>query len=539
MKGALVLALVAVLACATTVTATRTLPDQVSFKKHREALFERVRDAKNLVEGSHVHIAVHCFDADTTISWAIFHGEDVRVFDIGKPGQRPVMDDLTLNSVCCKNGTLPANAPDGFACVNGLAVREDSVPRLVGFGSSNVCEKYKGHTGVDVTYSNITRSGYYIALVTTCDEAQKFSGELAFRDRFGFLPASEYPFLLFYGILSLCYLAVGLVWMALCACHWKELLRLQLCILGVIFLGMMEMAIFYADYHHWNSEGIRSKGLMVFAVMVSCAKATLARLLVLVVSMGFGVVKPTLGSTMKRVLSLGVAFYVFDVIYWVTYALESVPDEPVNRKAVMVFLVPVSILDAMILWWTFLSLFHTIKLLTMRRQSIKLTMYRRFAFSLAVVAVVSMAFYMYFIWSNVTLRTTWHVKWLEYAYTHCVFFFLLVIIAVLWRPTSNNTRYAYEPLSADSDDEEEENVLVAGGAGENMKMRVMAGGSSAAAAEERRAEKRSTPEDDLAWVEANIPAGSGGLDILDLPTRAMLEDPDEIRDTILERSKLE
>lgn len=57
------------------------------------------------------------------------------------------------------------------------------------------------------------------------------------------------------------------------------------------FIGNLEKAMFYAEYQSLNSDGNSLKGIVLLAEWVSCAKRTLARMLVIIVSLGFGVVK--------------------------------------------------------------------------------------------------------------------------------------------------------------------------------------------------------------------------------------------------------
>ena len=73
------------------------------------------------------------------------------------------------------------------------------------------------------------------------------------------------------------YVAMGLGWLMVCALHWRDLLRIQFWIGAVIFLGMLEKAMFYAEFQNINSTGIPTRSLIVLAEVVSCAKRTLAR----------------------------------------------------------------------------------------------------------------------------------------------------------------------------------------------------------------------------------------------------------------------
>jgi len=50
-------------------------------------------------------------------------------------------------------------------------------------------------------------------------------------------------------------------------------------------------AVFYAEYQSINSTGVSVAGAVLTAEIISCAKRTLARMLVVIVSVGFGIVK--------------------------------------------------------------------------------------------------------------------------------------------------------------------------------------------------------------------------------------------------------
>lgn len=55
------------------------------------------------------------------------------------------------------------------------------------------------------------------------------------------------PHTRFFGGMTLAYLALGVLWGALYAWHWKEVFALQHCISGIIALGIMEMSTWCAS----------------------------------------------------------------------------------------------------------------------------------------------------------------------------------------------------------------------------------------------------------------------------------------------------
>lgn len=95
----------------------------------------------------------------------------------------------------------------------------------------------------------------------------------------------------FYGTMCLVYVIFGIGWLIVSFMQWRDLVRVQFWIGAVILLGMLEKAVFYAEYQSVNSTGISVQGAELTAEIVSCAKRTLARMLVIIMSIGFGIVK--------------------------------------------------------------------------------------------------------------------------------------------------------------------------------------------------------------------------------------------------------
>src|SRR3990167_3701690 len=86
-------------------------------------------------------------------------------------------------------------------------------------------------------------------------------------------------------------MVVGCLWMILCAIHWEKLILLQYIISSIIFLGMVESITWYFDFLYYNHHANFHFSAILVGILSSTLKHTSSRVLVLVVSMGFGVVK--------------------------------------------------------------------------------------------------------------------------------------------------------------------------------------------------------------------------------------------------------
>ena len=194
------------------------------------------------------------------------------------------------------------------------------------------------------------------------DAAFSASVSIEMQSHYGYLSAAAWPLLPFYAAMCLIYVMFGIGWLTVSFRQWRDLLRIQFWIGGVILLGMLEKAVFYAEYQSINSRGTSVKGAVLFAELVSCAKRTLARMLVIIVSIGFGIVKPRLGAMLHRVVISG-------VLYFVLASVESYKRiMGTNDKSdLLISSVPLALLDSAFCWWIFSNLVQTMRTLRLRR----------------------------------------------------------------------------------------------------------------------------------------------------------------------------
>lgn len=172
--------------------------------------------------------------------------------------------------------------------------------------------KPKGDQKNNPIYTIQADGVYLFALIIRAANNKDYNASvhIEMRGTYGFLSAVDYPLLPFYGVMCLIYVLFGVIWLMVSFMQWRDLLRIQFWIGGVILLGMLEKAMFYAEYQSINSTGVSVRGAVLLAEWVSCAKRTLARMLVIIVSLGFGIVKPRLGPMLHRVVGTGGLYFV-------------------------------------------------------------------------------------------------------------------------------------------------------------------------------------------------------------------------------------
>ena len=261
----------------------------------------------------------------------------------------------------------------------------------------------------------------------------------------GYLSVVDWPLLPFYGVMCGVYVCMGIGWLVVCALHFRDLLRIQFWIGGVIFLGMLEKAMFYAEFQNINSTGVSAKGLIFTAELVSCGKRTLARMLVIIVSLGFGIVKPRLGPTLHRVVGVGGLYFALATTE--AYLRVTKPKNDVSTSTMLAG-IPLAVIDSAICWWVFSGLTQTLRTLRLRRNLVKFSLYRHFTNVIIFNVVASIIFMLINIklFKMAPCLTEWRELWVDEAFWHLLFSILLACIMVLWTPSNNNKRYAFQPL---------------------------------------------------------------------------------------------
>ncbi|KAL3156990.1 hypothetical protein ABBQ38_001244 [Trebouxia sp. C0009 RCD-2024] len=301
----------------------------------------------------------------------------------------------------------------------------------------------------------IQASGMYYLWFVHCDEelsAATVAGQTTWKNPGGYLPGMMYPHIAFFAVMSLAYLAVMVVWLLLYVRHWADIFMLQHFMMAVIVMGMLEMIAWYLDYATFNVTGRRPVLPTLWAVLVGCLRKTIARTLVVMVSMGYGVVLPFLTDVQKKqVLAFSSVYFISVTALDIITNVGAIDD--LTSTARLVMLLPVAFLDAIFILWVFTSLSATLRTLQSRNTTVKLQLYRRFTNALAAWVWISAAWVAYEMYTKVTdqYNEGWRWDWVTSDFWHVLNFVFLCVLAFLWRPSASATRFAYSAVE-DNDD---------------------------------------------------------------------------------------
>jgi len=381
-----------------------------------------------------------------------------------------------------------------FCCNNDILGRvpgckaEEDLNKLIlsdelkknGFGPNNfhMVEFGQNENEKEVNWAyQIQKTGIHIFVVAVCDPQVgdvDFEGETTWMNPYGHLPGELYGFLPFYGWMCIMYIVAACIWFLQNYLHWKELLAVQNYITFVLAMCMLEMATWYGDYLTLNSAGVRYRIPFIVGMMTTVTRRTVARMLVVSVSMGHGIVKPHLEwSVKKMILCLGLIYWIFAFMFEVFIHYHQTEQVPTELR---LFLTPpVAILDGIFWWWIFDSLNTTISELHQNRQAQKLSLYKRFSWTMGIslfLAFLFACYQLYYVYNKQYL-VHWEMMWvLEVGFWQVLYSIVFFSIMFLWRPVKNFKDYAFmqELETKDEIDEEFEDEFGPDGPCDEVEM---------------------------------------------------------------------
>lgn len=226
------------------------------------------------------------------------------------------------------------------------------------------------------------------------------------------------------------------------------------------------------DYLNRSGANLGSKVLMIVVAILNAGRNSFSFFLLLIVCMGYGVVKHTLGKTMIYVRWLAGAHFVFGLIY--SIASLTITPEQAGKSSFILFhnsntnlsgpivlfvILPLAGTLTAFYVWTLNSLNLTMKDLLERKQTVKALMYRKLWW--CILASIAIIFGFFFLNSFTFASASdpdfvpfhWKTRWfLLDGWLNLVYLADVMFIAYLWRPTANNRRFAMSDELAQDDE---------------------------------------------------------------------------------------
>ncbi|OLY84612.1 hypothetical protein AYI68_g1221 [Smittium mucronatum] len=333
--------------------------------------------------------------------------------------------------------------------------RKNNVPLKAGLNTgvvSDVFIQWEGPKQVSVTYT-VTKSGYYCVDAASNSD---FIAKALWRNGHGFIPASEYVKVNFYRTLTAVYMILFISWAYLSYKVWYEVLPLQHFIWSLIGIMAINMSLASTFWTRFNSTGNANNVLAILMILFEAARNSMSFFLLLVVSLGWGIVRPTLGKTMKKCALLFFLHFLSGCIYGGT---EVFRDQNDFDGAPLYAVLPISICTTIFYVWIMKGVVATTRILETRKQTFKLQMFNKMWRLLLINVFIFFVFFCINItfavmtFNDKYVDTLWRYKWLFIdGWLNIQFLGSFMIILYWWMPTENNHRYGLEQLAHDEGD---------------------------------------------------------------------------------------
>lgn len=189
-----------------------------------------------------------------------------------------------------------------------------------------------------------------------------------------------------------------------------------------------------------------AKTLMVVVSILSAGRNSFSFFLLLIVCMGYGVVKPSLGKTMWFVRALAIIHFIFGI----AFVISSLTITPENAgPLVLLVVLPLAATLTTFYIWTLNSLNFTLKDLIARKQTAKAAMYRKLWWCILISILTVTAFFFVNSWTFADVGDVdfvpehWSTRWFILdGWLNLIYLADVAYVSWVWRPTANNRRFA-------------------------------------------------------------------------------------------------
>jgi Lung seven transmembrane receptor len=327
----------------------------------------------------------------------------------------------------------------------------------------SIAVPHKGTMNKTMKYGKMeqTESATYVLLFANCNQMGReilVTGHVVWMSKHGYIPGELFGFVVLFTVM-------GVMYTALLACYGRAMYLhrmcikpIEKCICSLVMLGLLNMIVHIVDYLIWNKLGRRSPPFVDAGIVVDALQQGIFRCLMVVLSMGWGAVRESLGTiTLGATALLGILFVGATAAKNLQIALivqnkntstsEKLSDTLARlRKLTLV----ASFVNYAFFVWILFAICCTILVFKARNRMGKLAAITTlWTVSLFVIKVVD------FIASNDDTMAAEEKAWTVETAREGIFACALIGIAIVWRPQSSGPEYdsAVEMRVLGADDE--------------------------------------------------------------------------------------
>lgn len=285
--------------------------------------------------------------------------------------------------------------------------------------------------------------GKYYMILAMCDPTTanfNITGNTMVMNPYGHIPARLYGTLPFTRVLLNVYVILVIVWAFRCIRFSNQLMSVHYVISIVLVTFLVDVVVKWRNLNAYNSTGTYVTSITVISLFVSAVTRAIARCLTLMIAMGLGISRASLGKTSIRVVLMGVIYFVFSFWDAVSSTFATSSDLKLWR------IIPTSLVDSVFYFWILQSLLDTINSLEDQKQTSKLNVFLKLRNIIVAVVVLSTIYNIGFSYMVATklIESQWKYQWFFNDGIWSLFYCLIIVVIMyLWAPDERSLAYAY------------------------------------------------------------------------------------------------
>lgn len=315
-------------------------------------------------------------------------------------------------------------------------------------------------------------TGQYAVVFSNCDAVQgreiNVAGEAIWKSVHGYLPGQFYGFMIFNEIILALYVVLFMWYSIKMRLNKESRIPIEKWILMTMILGIAEMLCRTSDFFIWNIVGHRNNALAYCSIIASVLKRGISRCLIVMVSLGWGVVRDSLGSTMRSIVILGLVYIGLEatVEIMIMFLIKDVTELSYKEEVeifdvVEILSIALVVVDVIFVLWILDALNGTMEYLENMMQNRKLMRYLKLR-CIFLFAILIGSIRLVFQWVDKNDEQGIVIEehqWVITAGEELNYLFVLIGVAILWVPSPNSKEYSYVMELPSTDDEKGENEL--------------------------------------------------------------------------------
>lgn len=306
------------------------------------------------------------------------------------------------------------------------------------------------------TRYNLTGGLWYLVALNCGPTSYQMVGVSSWRNPYGWTIGQEYPMLFVSPLMMILFILLTFYWIFMCVKYRKDIMGLQIAIGIVCGLSALSNAISFGVNMKYNKDGLNDHVFNSFNAFFTSLQLTMSRVLLLLVCIGYTITKKKLTKLRIACIALLGGLYFAAVASEAFVQNSSKDGSGVSTLTLSLLSVFIIFTNAIIMIWCCIELVKTIQKLRRMKEEVKKNMYKKLAIIMIIAFAVSAI--LYFMEYILTIRDgldgIWKGEFFFQAYWEFAFFVIITSIATIWKPSSNNKRFAYSQQLPDTDPRE-------------------------------------------------------------------------------------